>query len=67
MTAEAAPLTDPLSEERPDRRSFEFTRLVRALGYVAVVLALAAAAGTFLVLMGLTPIAPTPTWCCWRC
>jgi two-component system nitrogen regulation sensor histidine kinase NtrY len=33
---------------------------VRAAGYIAVLLALACAAGTFLILIGLTPIAPTP-------
>jgi two-component system nitrogen regulation sensor histidine kinase NtrY len=39
-------------------RRFEFSRLVRAAGYVTVVLALTAAAVTFFVLMGLTPVAP---------
>ncbi len=42
-------------------RGFQFSRLVRASGYVAVLMALGAAAGTFLVLIGLTPIAPTPS------
>jgi two-component system nitrogen regulation sensor histidine kinase NtrY len=60
MTAEAAPMADPLPEERPARAGFEFTRLIRASGYVAVVLALATAGGSFFVLMGLTWIAPTP-------
>ena len=41
------------------RRSFEFTRLVRTGGYIAVVAALAVAVGTFFLLMGMTPIAPT--------
>jgi hypothetical protein len=41
------------------RRTFEFSRLVRTVGYVAVVSAMAVAVGTFFILMGLTPIAPT--------
>jgi two-component system, NtrC family, nitrogen regulation sensor histidine kinase NtrY len=60
MTAEAAPLADPLANDSEGRSAFEFTRLIRASGYVAVVLALATAGGTFFILMGLTPIAPTP-------
>ena len=43
-----------------EERGFQFSRLVRASGYVAVLLALASAAGTFMILIGLTPIAPTP-------
>ena len=35
------------------------SRVIRSLGYVTVALALAAAAGTFLVLMGQTPLVPT--------
>jgi two-component system nitrogen regulation sensor histidine kinase NtrY len=42
-----------------NRRAFEFSRLVRTLGYVAVVMAMAVAVATFFILMGLTPIAPT--------
>jgi two-component system, NtrC family, nitrogen regulation sensor histidine kinase NtrY len=42
------------------RPSFELSRWIRAAGYVAVVLALSAAAVTFFVLLGLTPIEPTP-------
>ena len=61
MTVEAAPLSEPLPEERRGRRTFEFTRLIRAAGYVAVALALASVSLTFFILMGLTPIAPTPT------
>ena len=57
MTVEAAPMAEPIPRER---RSFEFTRLIRAMGYVAVVFALASTASTFFILMGLTPIAPTP-------
>ena len=61
MTVEAAPFSEPLPEERRGRRAFEFTRLIRAAGYVAVALALASVSLTFFILMGLTPIAPTPT------
>jgi two-component system nitrogen regulation sensor histidine kinase NtrY len=57
MTAEAAPLPEALPEQRP---GFDFARLIRATGYALVVLALAAAAFTFITLMGLTPIVPTP-------
>jgi two-component system nitrogen regulation sensor histidine kinase NtrY len=60
MTAEAAPLADPLPEDRPGTRAFAVSRLIRASGYVAVVLALAATAASFFILMGLTPIAPSP-------
>jgi two-component system nitrogen regulation sensor histidine kinase NtrY len=42
-----------------NRRAFGLSRLVRAAGYVAVLLALAASGATFLILMGLAPIAPT--------
>ena len=58
MTA-AAPVTESVPERRSGS-SFDYTRLIRAAGYVAVVLALASAAGTFFILMGITPIAPTP-------
>ncbi len=40
-------------------RTFEISRLVRAVGYVGVVIALIVAAVTFFILMGMTPIAPT--------
>jgi two-component system nitrogen regulation sensor histidine kinase NtrY len=60
MTVEAAPLADPIPEQQTRRRRFDYTRMIRALGYVAVVLSLAAAGGTFFILMGLTPVAPTP-------
>ena len=33
------------------RRTFEFSRIVRGAGYVGVILALAVAAATFLILM----------------
>ncbi len=49
-----------MTNEARVARGFEFSRLVRASGYVAVMLALISAAGTFVILMGLTPIAPTP-------
>ncbi|HET7716162.1 MAG TPA: PAS domain-containing sensor histidine kinase [Bauldia sp.] len=55
MTVDTPTLLNPTIS----RRSFEFTRLVRTVGYVAVVTALIGAFGTFFVLMGLTPIAPT--------
>ena len=38
----------------------DFSRLVRPLGYLLVVLAIAAAGGTFFILTGLTSVAPTP-------
>ncbi|MEX0852975.1 MAG: PAS domain-containing sensor histidine kinase [Bauldia sp.] len=59
MTVESLPMVEPAAEERPDRR-FEFSRLVRAMGYIAVVLALASTVTTFVILMGLTAIDPTP-------
>lgn len=58
MTAEAAPRADTLPERR---LGIEFTRLIRATGYALVVLALATAAASFFILMGLTPVAPTPS------
>ncbi len=60
MTAESSSLTGPVTDETRGARGFQFSRLVRASGYVAVLLALGSAAGTFLILLGLTPIAPTP-------
>ncbi len=55
MTAETPSLlSSPLR-----RRTFEISRLVRAAGFIGVVTALIVAAGTFFILMGLTPIAPT--------
>jgi two-component system nitrogen regulation sensor histidine kinase NtrY len=59
MTVESVPVAEPVADVAP-RGRFDFSRLVRALGYVAVALSVAAAAATFLLLMGLTPIAPTP-------
>ncbi len=59
MTVDSVPLAPPAPEEQIARR-FEFSRLVRAMGFVAVLLALACAATTFFVLMGLTAIEPTP-------
>jgi two-component system nitrogen regulation sensor histidine kinase NtrY len=60
MTAEsssASPVVAGSSDT--GQTAFEFSKLVRASGYVAVVLALTAATATFFILMGLTPIAPT--------
>jgi two-component system nitrogen regulation sensor histidine kinase NtrY len=59
MTVESSSLATPAPEAPPGRQPFQFSRLVRAAGYVAVVLALTVAAATFFVLMGLTPIQPT--------
>ena len=47
-------LNAPLS-----RRTFEFSRFVRAAGYGGVIIALVVACVTFFILMGLTPLAPT--------
>jgi two-component system nitrogen regulation sensor histidine kinase NtrY len=58
MTAEA-PSLPASAAETGARPRFEFSRLVRAAGYVAVVLALTSASTTFLILLGLTPIDPT--------
>ncbi|MBN9009957.1 MAG: PAS domain-containing sensor histidine kinase, partial [Rhizobiales bacterium] len=61
MTADSTILSPSLPERAiPSRRSFEFTRLIRAFGYFAVVLALMLAGATFFVLMGMTPIAVSP-------
>ncbi len=60
MTADSSSLTGPMTDESRGVRGVQFSRLVRASGYIAVLLALGTAAGTFLVLIGLTPIAPTP-------
>jgi two-component system nitrogen regulation sensor histidine kinase NtrY len=58
MTVEAAPMAEPMTAGPVSPRRFEFGKLVRASGYVAVVMSLATAATTFFILMGLTPIAP---------
>src|SRR5690606_105660 len=55
MTVDTPTLLNP----GVSRRAFEFSRVVRTVGYIAVVTAMAVAVGTFFVLMGLTPIAPT--------
>jgi two-component system nitrogen regulation sensor histidine kinase NtrY len=60
MTVQAAPLETASAEPVQPGNRISFTRLMRALGYVAVIFALASAATTFFILMGLTPIAPTP-------
>ena len=53
-------MAEPIPEEETTRKSFDFTRLIRASGYVAVVAALGTVGATFFILMGLTSIAPTP-------
>lgn len=61
MTAEASSLTT-ISNDRPGgagRQRHEYSRIVRAAGYLAVLLALTSAGATFFILMGLTPIQPT--------
>jgi two-component system nitrogen regulation sensor histidine kinase NtrY len=55
MTVDTPTLLNP----GVSRRAFEFSRVIRTVGYIAVVTAMAVAVGTFFVLMGLTPIAPT--------
>jgi two-component system nitrogen regulation sensor histidine kinase NtrY len=60
MTVESPTMAGPAPERTlPSRRTFEFSRFIRSAGYVAVVLALTVAGGTFFVLMGLTPVHPT--------
>jgi two-component system nitrogen regulation sensor histidine kinase NtrY len=59
MTVDTPAISAISERGLPSRRSFEFARLVRAAGYVAVVLALTVATGTFFVLTGRTPIPPT--------
>jgi two-component system nitrogen regulation sensor histidine kinase NtrY len=61
MTVEAAPAHDQLQTEGTSARRPDWTRIVRAIGYVAVFLSLAIAAATFFVLMGLAPIEPSPS------
>jgi two-component system nitrogen regulation sensor histidine kinase NtrY len=39
---------------------FEWARLIRGAGYIAVMLAVLSAAAAYLILVGLTPIEPTP-------
>src|SRR5438105_6279147 len=56
MTVESA----SMPQSGAGARRFEWAKAVRASGYVAMVLALIAAAGTYLILVGLTPIEPTP-------
>ena len=55
MTVDTPTLLNP----GVNRRALELSRVVRTVGYVAVVTAMLVAIGTFFVLMGLTPIAPT--------
>src|SRR4051812_7006963 len=56
MTVESA----SLPQSGAGDRGFDWAKAVRALGYAAMVAALVAAAGTYLILVGLTPIEPTP-------
>ncbi len=60
MTVGSAPAAATVPNEANGRERFEFSRLIRAAGYVAVALALISAGVTYLVLVGLTPIDPTP-------
>lgn len=66
MTAESSAI-EPATAEGPKRRRAlsDFARLVRAAGYIAVVLAMSAATATFFILLGLTPVAPTPDVVFW--
>lgn len=60
MTAESLQVETVVAGSPGDEsKSFRFSRLVRAAGYVAVILALTAAVGTFFLLMGQTPFEPT--------
>ncbi len=52
------------ADDRP-RAVLSISRLVRPIGYIAVILALTIALGTFFVLMGLTPIPPTQDVVMW--
>lgn len=59
-----SPAIDPATVDKPEpedvsQRSFAFSRLVRAGGYVAIFLALSAFATTFFILIGQTSIEPT--------
>ncbi len=57
MTAEAAPISELTPENQP---GIDYTRLIRALGYVLVALAILSAGATFFTLTGMTTVAPTP-------
>jgi len=60
MTADSPILAPPVGTElTADRPPFDLMRFVRIAGFIAVILALTAAGTTYLILMGLTPIAPT--------
>jgi two-component system nitrogen regulation sensor histidine kinase NtrY len=60
MTVESASLPQAHPGKAKPGRRFDRAKAVRAAGYVAMVLALIAAASTYLILVGLTPIEPTP-------
>src|SRR3954454_10414622 len=47
-------------DEPPLSVRFDWSRAVRSAGYMAVVLAVVSAAATYLILVGLTPLDPTP-------
>jgi len=66
MTAESSAI-EPVTVNAPEnqRAPSDFARLVRAAGYVAVVLAMSVAGATFFVLLGLTPFEPTPDVVFW--
>lgn len=60
MTTESQIVEPVVAVDRAgERKSFDLSRLVRAAGYVAVILALTAAVGTFFLLMGQTNFEPT--------
>jgi two-component system nitrogen regulation sensor histidine kinase NtrY len=60
MTVDSASMTGANAETPAQARRFDWTRAVRSAGYVAVVLAIVSAATTYLILVGLTPLDPTP-------
>src|SRR5579871_5059492 len=60
MTVDSASLTGANADSTRTARRFDWTRAVRSAGYVAVVLAIVSAATTYLILVGLTPLDPTP-------
>jgi two-component system, NtrC family, nitrogen regulation sensor histidine kinase NtrY len=60
MTVDSASMTGANADEGRPARRFDWTRAVRTAGYVAVVLAIVSAATTYLILIGLTPLDPTP-------
>lgn len=65
MIVESAVQLSTVDVPAERRGRFDFARLVRAAGYLAVVLAMSAAGITFFVLLGLTPLEPTPDVISW--